>query len=93
MSHTVIPTTAFVRQLKAYAKSHPQSRKTVQTVLELLAVNAHAPSLHSHKLQGTLDGMWSCKAGYDLRIIFEFQTIDGVESILLHSIGTHDQVY
>jgi len=93
MSHVLFPTPAFTRQLKAYAKSHPQSRKTVQTVLEMLAVNVHAPSLQSHKLHGSLDGLWACKAGYDLRIIFEFQVVDGVESILLHSLGTHDQVY
>jgi mRNA-degrading endonuclease YafQ of YafQ-DinJ toxin-antitoxin module len=38
-------------------------------------------------------GCWACTAGYDLRIVFEYETFEGAETILLLALGTHDQVY
>ena len=35
----------------------------------------------------------SCSGGYDLRIIFKFVEHEGVQAILLETIGTHDEVY
>ena len=55
--------------------------------------NAFHPSLKTHKLKGDHAGSWSCSAGYDLRIVFEFVKDDENEAILLQSIGTHDEVY
>ncbi|NLJ27865.1 type II toxin-antitoxin system RelE/ParE family toxin [Desulforhabdus amnigena] len=61
--------------------------------LELLAEDAFHPLLRTHKLKGKLEGSWACSAGYDLRIIFEFTQYEGSETILLESIGTHQEVY
>ena len=33
------------------------------------------------------------RLGYDLRIIFSFAQHEGVEAILLETMGTHDEVY
>ena len=49
--------------------------------------------LKTHKRKGELAGSWACSAGYDLRILFEFVQHEGAEAILLHTIGTHDEVY
>jgi mRNA interferase YafQ len=50
-----------------------------------------APALGTHKLKGELRGYWSCSAGYDLRIVFEW--LQDKDLILLVDIGTHDEVY
>jgi mRNA-degrading endonuclease YafQ of YafQ-DinJ toxin-antitoxin module len=58
-----------------------------------MSADAFNPRLKTHKLKGDLAGSWSCTAGYDLRIVFEFVEHDGAEAILLQTIGTHDEVY
>jgi mRNA-degrading endonuclease YafQ of YafQ-DinJ toxin-antitoxin module len=58
-------------------------------VVYQLSLEPFQPSLKTHKLSG-FPNCWACSAGYDLRIIFEFQD-NG--SIFLLSIGTHDEVY
>ena len=35
----------------------------------------------------------SCSGSYDLRIIFKLVEHEGVQAILLETIGTHDEVY
>jgi mRNA-degrading endonuclease YafQ of YafQ-DinJ toxin-antitoxin module len=54
--------------------------------------------LKTHKLRGDLKGCWACSVNYSVRIVFAvgaIETIDGVtaETILLLSVGTHDEVY
>ncbi|MFB2878745.1 type II toxin-antitoxin system YafQ family toxin [Floridanema aerugineum] len=53
------------------------------------------PSLKSHKLTGSLEGLWSCSVAYDCRIIFTFsQDEDSQESVIvLVDIGSHDEIY
>ncbi len=62
-------------------------------VLELLAEDAFHPNLKTHKLRGSLKGSFACSVTYDVRIVFEFVDDAGVESILLQTIGTHDEAY
>jgi mRNA interferase YafQ len=64
----------------------------LQQTLELLAEDAFDPRLKAHKLRGDLEGAWACRAGYDLRILFEFVQHEGAEAISLQTIGTHDEV-
>src|SRR5205085_1056364 len=59
----------------------------------LLSEDAFHPSLRTHKLKGGQSSSWSCSAGYDLRILFEFESLDGTEAILVLAVGTHDEVY
>lgn len=51
------------------------------------------PQLKTHKCKGKLASSWSCSAGYDLRIIFQFVKHKGQDAILLECVGTHDDVY
>lgn len=89
----VLRSSAFLRAAKRLVKSDAAVENRLRTAVEKLAEDAFHPSLRTHKLKGELDGVWSCSAGYDLRILFEFTEHEGAEVILLLTIGTHDEVY
>ena len=93
MNRRLLQSAAFVRAARRLVKKNPNVAPSVQSTLELLASDAFQPVLKTHKLKGDLAGSWACSAGYDLRIVFEIVQHDGAEAILLHSIGTHDEVY
>jgi len=82
-----------VRAAKRYVKRHPTVIHDLRFTLQLLTTDPFHPKLKTHKLKGDLAEVWSCSAGYDLRILFEFTTHEGQEAIHLLSIGTHDEVY
>jgi mRNA-degrading endonuclease YafQ of YafQ-DinJ toxin-antitoxin module len=52
-------------------------------------------SLGTHRLSGSLEGLWACSCGYDCRIVFALETEPATprEVILLLDIGTHEEVY
>ena len=93
MNRTVIWSASFVRASKRLFKRNHQAALEVEATLEILSADAFDPRLRTHKLAGTFEVCWACKAAYDLRIIFEFVTNEGTETILLHTVGTHDEVY
>jgi mRNA-degrading endonuclease YafQ of YafQ-DinJ toxin-antitoxin module len=84
---------AFVRAAKRFFRRNPSAAEEVKTALSLLTEDAFDPRLRTHKLKGSLEGAWSCSAGYDLRILFSFVEHEGSEAILLEALGTHDEVY
>jgi mRNA-degrading endonuclease YafQ of YafQ-DinJ toxin-antitoxin module len=88
----LIPSTAFNRLVKRLTKRQPGVAASIHATLQLAADAFHA-QLKTHKLAGKWVGSWSCSAGYDLRIVFEFVQFEDAEAILLQSIGTHDEVY
>ncbi|WP_417908866.1 type II toxin-antitoxin system YafQ family toxin [Candidatus Electronema sp. PJ] len=93
MKRLLLKSSAFVRSAKRTVRRNPQLAEVLRAVLELLAEDAFHPSLKTHKLQGNLEGSWSCSAAYDLRIVFSFVQDSGAEAILLEAVGTHDEVY
>jgi len=93
LKRLLLPSTAFVRSGRRFARKQPQAAAELQAVLALLAEDAFHPQLKTHKLKGKLAGSWACSAGYDLRVVFQFVQHKGAEAILLESIGTHDEVY
>jgi mRNA-degrading endonuclease YafQ of YafQ-DinJ toxin-antitoxin module len=62
-------------------------------LLELLSEDPFHPKLRTHRLKGSLSGTMACSASYDLRIVFEMVSHEGASSILLLTVGTHDEVY
>jgi mRNA interferase YafQ len=86
---TLLWTTTFKKSFKRLARQHPEMKNGVLIALGMLASDPFDPRLRTHKLKGRLQGSWACKAGYDLRIIFEFVE----EGILLLAVGTHEEVY
>ncbi|TAL01524.1 MAG: type II toxin-antitoxin system mRNA interferase toxin, RelE/StbE family [Verrucomicrobia bacterium] len=93
MKRVLLPSTAFLRSSRRFARKHPQLAPELQLTLELLAEDAFQPQLKTHKLKGKLAGSWACSGGYDLRVIFQFVKHKGADAVLLEGIGTHDEVY
>ena len=93
MRRELIRTTAFVRAAKRAVKKSPELANRLSDVLALLAEDAFDPALKSHKLHGDLEGSWACTAGYDLRVVFVIVDQGETPSLLLMTIGTHDEVY
>ena len=63
--------------------------------MERLRADPRDPKLKAHSLRGVLAASFACSCGYDCRIIFtvEKEPRTGRELILLHEVGTHDEVY
>jgi len=83
----------FIRATKRLVKKHPVAVEALQATLLALQTDPFQAALKSHKLKGPWKGSWSCSVGYDLRIVFEFVQVNGVEVIRLLNAGTHDEVY
>ncbi len=93
MKRLLLPAAAFIRSTRRFNRKHPQLASELQLTLELLATDAFHPQLKTHKLKGPLAGSWSCSAGYDLRIVFQFVKHKGQDAILLEGVGSHDEAY
>ncbi len=93
LKRLLLPSPAFVRSARRFARKHPGVTAELQAALGLLAEDAFHPQLKTHKLKGKLIGSWSCSAGYDLRVVFQFVKHKGEPAILLEGVGTHDEVY
>ena len=93
LKRLLLPSTAFIRSGKRFARKHPQAGAQLHAALALLAEDAFHPQLRTHKLKGKFSGSWACSAGYDLRVVFQFVKHQDKEAILLEGLGTHDEVY
>jgi mRNA-degrading endonuclease YafQ of YafQ-DinJ toxin-antitoxin module len=93
MKRLLLPSNAFVRSARRFARKHPQLAPELLLTLELLAEDSFHPLLKTHKLKGKLAGSWACSAGYDLRVIFQCVKQKGQHAILLEGVGSHDEVY
>ena len=93
MKRTLISSPAFVRVVKRLTRKQPAAAAVLRQTLLLLEADALDARLRTHKLKGELADRWACSAGYDLRIVFRFVQSGGAESILLLTVGTHDEVY
>lgn len=89
----LIASKSFTRDAKRFLKRNPQFTKNVKMTLSLLESDAFQPRLKTHKLKGNLKNSWACSVGYDLRIVFEIVKYENEDTILLQTIGTHDEVY
>lgn len=93
MRRLLLQSSTFTRAAKRFVKKRPEAAAAIRETLVQLEADAFDPRLRTHKLRGELAECWSCTAGYDLRIVFQFVQHNGAEAILLLSVGTHDEVY
>ena len=93
MKRQLLRSSSFVRAARRLVKKQPDIASDLRKILECLSEDAFHPQLRTHKLKGKLFGSWACSVGYDLRIVFSFVEHEGVEAILLETIGTHEEVY
>ncbi|MDI6804620.1 MAG: type II toxin-antitoxin system mRNA interferase toxin, RelE/StbE family [Bacteroidota bacterium] len=78
---------------RAFRKRIAASEKLKQHFFELLNIFMIDPfdaKLRTHKLSGKLDGLYSFRVDYDVRVVFYFADKD---KIVFLDIGTHDEVY
>lgn len=87
--------TSFKRAYRKWVRKNPGLRDRIFEVLDLLAADAFATQLKTHKLGGQLQGLWACSVEYDSRIVFTFEPDpeSSEDMIVLIDIGTHDEVY
>jgi mRNA interferase YafQ len=93
VTRKLLKSAAFIRSAKRLLKKDPKAAADLQATLEQLTADAFHPALKTHKLKGQLADCWSCSAGYDLRIVFEFVQHESEEAILLLTAGMHNEVY
>jgi len=93
MKRQLIRSSAFIRAAKKFVKKHSELVQDLQETLKLLSEDAYDSQLRTYKLYGEFKGSWACSIGYDLRIMFKFIDHEGVEAILLETVGTHEEVY
>jgi len=92
VTRRLIPTSAFERALKRLLKRQPQVEPAVTLTLGRLAADADDPRLRTHKLKNRQLAEWSCSVDRELRITFDFVQDQVQAAVLLHAIGTHDEV-
>ena len=83
-------TDKFKKTYKKWIKKHPDLQDTFNEIIQILMMNPYHNKLKTHKLTAKLKGLWASSITYEYRIIFEFINEN---SILLHTIGKHDEVY
>lgn len=91
LPYTLVNTRPFERAYRRFARKHPELRSAVSKTFDALANNPFAPSLRLHALTGTLAGKQAVSVNYAYRIVLCVEVSD--REIILHNIGTHDEVY
>ena len=83
------------RAAKKLARRKPELLDAMEAALKQLEKDPDDPKLRTHKLSGDFEGCWACSAGYDIRIVFEFDRPRKGAKMEIHllSVGTHDEVY
>ena len=80
----------FRRQLKKVSRQNPKLIKRIYVLLDTFLKNPYQSRLKTHKLAGNLKNHFSFSVDYHTRIVFAWKD---QRTIVLISIGSHDQVY
>ena len=93
--YKIIISPRFKRSYKKFIKKYPYLLDNIDFSINQLSENPFNPAIKTHKLSGELYELYACKCGYDCRIIFSIEKVDGETDsvILLVDLGTHDNVY
>jgi mRNA-degrading endonuclease YafQ of YafQ-DinJ toxin-antitoxin module len=95
MNREIVESPRFARAVRRYTARNRRRQECVAETLVLMGEDAFAPRLKTHRLAGGLAGYYACSCGYDCRIVFTLEKHgrSGSEVIVLHDVGTHDEVY
>ncbi len=91
----LVVTPRFRRAFRKFVSRDRDLQGRIEVILRQMQADVFAPHLGTHKLSGSLFGLWACVCGYDCRIVFTLEPdpASGEEVILLLDVGTHDVVY
>ena len=93
MNIKLIETGKFIRKANKLVRKNKFLDRKLEVVLDKLVSNPFDPSLKTHKIKGKLSEFYSASVTDDIRIIFQFAEDKNDLSILLLSIGSHNEVY
>ena len=65
MKRPLILSSKFLRLANRLVKQNRAVAPAIRAALELLEEDIFDPRLAAHKLEGVMEGSWSCTAGYD----------------------------
>jgi len=82
---------AFKSSYKKRIRNHTHLKKKFWEALDVFSQHPFDASLKTHKLTGTLNGLWAFSVAPDCRVVFKFY--DNNKTALLIDIGSHDEVY
>lgn len=83
------PSKSFRKRLVLFVRKHPELDARVERVFLFLKKDIFSPSINTHKLSGTLQGVYACSVNHEYRITFFFDD----SMVYLLDIGSHDEVY
>ena len=86
----IIFTHSYEKKAAKFIKKHPELKNQYSKTLQLMEINPNHPSLRLHQLKGKLSDLHSISINISYRITIEFITQE--DTIILISIGTHDEV-
>lgn len=81
---------AFRRSFQKRIHTSEKLKKRFNELLPIFIANPFDTRLRTHKLSGRLEGLYSFRIDYDLRVVFYF--VDDDRAVFV-DIGTHDEVY
>lgn len=84
-------TAEFKRAYKRFIRKHPDLELRVDEVFQQLESDPFEPSLRLHALTGRFKGLQAVSINYAYRIVLCVEIVD--REIVLHNIGSHDEVY
>ena len=85
-------TSKFLKSSEKFLKNNPELINLYKEKIKLIEEDPYHISLKTHKLKGRLSGFYSASINFDYRIVFQIDD-DANGSIILHNIGSHDEVY
>lgn len=89
--YRLVQTPSFSRAFKKFARRHPELRNSTEATFLALRQDPFAPSLRLHSLTGELAGKQAVSINYAYRIVLCVEIMK--HDIILHNIGSHDEVY
>ena len=91
MPFTLVWTASFKRTAKKFLSRHRDLADTLSLVLHKLEQDPYNPELRLHPLSGKLTGKHAVSLTFSYRIVLRIEITEN--EIILHDIGTHDEVY
>jgi len=89
--YRLVWTPRFSRSAKKFAQSNPELRQRLAQTLRDLESDPLQSHLRLHPLKGRMQGLHAVSVTYSFRITLTLQIAE--QEIILHDVGTHDEVY
>ncbi len=69
----LVASSLFEKKYKRIAIKNLKLKSTIDKILRIMEMDIYHPLLETHKLTGSLTGLWASSCGKDCRIIFKIE--------------------